>query len=189
MENQASHPISHPTTRRSFLQLAGGIAAAGIFSQAQVFEAHAGERPASLPAAARVEAEIRALRERKFSCSQATFLGICKALGSCLSEEEVLALSAGFAGGIGRTYNDGTCGALVAGVMAAGLYLPGQTEQAMADAKKLFEQFRQREESVICKDILKKYNGFAHCTDCCLNVARDVTAILQNRNANPGQQE
>lgn len=178
METQAGHP----TTRRHFLQLAGGVAVAGIFSQAPTFAAHAEERPASLPAAAQVEAEIRALREKKYSCSQATFLGICKTFGGSLTEDQRMALSAGFAGGIGRTYNDGTCGALAAGIMAVGFYLPGQTEQAITVAKKLFEQFKKREGTVICKDILQKYSGFAHCTDCCLNVGHDVAALLPPRN-------
>lgn len=172
----------NPTTRRRFLQLAGGVAVAGVLSRAPAFAAHAAERPASVPAA-QVEAEIRALREKKYSCSQATFLGICKTFGGSLTEEQLMALSAGFAGGIGRTYNDGTCGALAAGVMAAGFYLPGQPEQAISVAKELFEQFKKREGTVICQDILQKYGGFGNCTNCCLHVGHDVAEILRNRNA------
>ena len=94
-----------------------------------------------------------------------------------------MALSAGFAGGIGRTFDDGTCGALVAGVMAVGMYLPGQPDKTIRIAKELFERFKKREGTVICKDILQKYGRFTHCTDCCLNVGHDVADILQNRNA------
>lgn len=178
MENR-THGTS---TRRHFLKLASGAALAGVLAQssAQGASAKGGILPATATAE-QVEAQIIALREKKHSCSQATFVGICKAFGGSLTEEQLLALSAGFAGGIGKTFNDGSCGALVGGVMAAGLYQPGQTEKAVTDGKGLFEQFKQREGSVICKDILQKYGGFSNCTNCCRDVGRDVAAILNHQ--------
>lgn len=95
-----------------------------------------------------------------------------------MAEEQLLALSTGFAGGIGKTFSDGTCGALVGGVMAVGLYLPGQTDKAVSAGKQLFERFKEKENTVICKDILQKYGGFSNCTNCCVHVGRDVAAIL-----------
>lgn len=170
------------STRRHFLKLAGGIAVAGALVQSSAFSVFAQERTLSARVTAeQVEAEIIALREKKYSCSQATFLGICKAFGGTLPEEQLLALSAGFAGGIGKTFNDGSCGALVGGVMAVGLYQPGQTEKAVTDGKRLFEQFKEREGTVICKDILQKYGGFSNCTNCCRHVGRDVAAILNHQ--------
>ena len=173
-----------PASRRTFLKLAGSVAVAGVLTHSADAVALSGERNrqqsgAMTVDASRIEAAILDLREKKLSCAQATFLGICKALGSSLTEEQLLALSAGFAGGIGRTYNDGTGGALVGGVMAAGLFLPGQTEKAVTAAKQLFEQFKEREGTVICKEILKKYSGFSNCTNCCVHVGRDVAALLQ----------
>ncbi len=174
----------NPATRRRFLQLAGGVAVTSVLGRSTAFAARPAERPAPATAdPAQVETKIRALRENKYSCSQATFLGICTTFGGSLTEEQLIALSAGFAGGIGRTYNDGTCGALAAGVMAAGFYLPGQAEQAITIAKELFEQFKKREGTVICKDILKKYGGFGNCTNCCLNVGHDVAEMVRNLNA------
>lgn len=170
------------TARRNFLKLAGGVAVAGVLAHSPAFSALAQERPAyAIATATRVEAEIIALREKKHSCSQATFVGICKALGGTLTDEQLLALSAGFAGGIGKTFNDGTCGALVGGVMAVGLYQPGQTDKAVIDGKRLFEQFKEREGTVICKDILQKYSGFSNCTNCCRHVGHDVVAILNHQ--------
>lgn len=55
-----------------------------------------------------------------------------------------MALSVGFRGGIGRSYNEGTCGALSAGIMALGIYLPTQSEKALALSKELFDHFKKR---------------------------------------------
>ena len=183
---EISTNITSPTTRRNFLKFAGGVAGAGALTHSTGITALAQERRQQRPGstiveASRIEAAILDLREKKHSCSQATFLGICRALGGSLAEEQLLALSAGFAGGIGKTFNDGSCGALVGGVMVVGLYQPGQTDKAVTDGKRLFEQFKEREGTVICKDILQKYGGFSNCTNCCVHVGRDVAAILSQQ--------
>ena len=85
---------------------------------------------------------ITKLREEGYSCSQATFLGLCRALGSELTDKQLKALSAGFRGGIGKTYEDGTCGALTAGVMALGLYTPDDNDKGIALAGELFKHFK-----------------------------------------------
>ena len=90
-----------------------------------------------------VKKNIREYRNDNYSCSQATFLGICKSFGSNLTNEQLMALSVGFRGGIGRSYNEGTCGALSAGIMALGIYLPTQSEKALLYQKN-------------CSTILKK---------------------------------
>lgn len=154
-----------PTSRRRFLKIAGGIAVTGVWASSSSLRAFAQENPQkhfkpALVEGARIEAAITDLRQKKLSCAQATFLGVCKTVGESLAEEQLLALSAGFAGGIGRTFNDGTCGALVAGVMAVGLYLPDQTDKAISVSKQLFEQFKIRENTVRCKDILQKKRRF-----------------------------
>lgn len=128
-----------------------------------------------------IEKTISRLRQRNYSCSQATLLGICQTLGSRLSEEELLALSAGFRGGIGRSYNEGTCGALSAGIMAIGMYFPGEDERTIAQAKELFDHFRQRQGTVICGNIVQKY-GFTRCTGCCLCVGVKVGELLMREN-------
>ncbi|MDO5537793.1 MAG: C-GCAxxG-C-C family protein [Desulfovibrionaceae bacterium] len=176
--------ITAPAGRRAFLKLAGGAAVAGAMAPAAGIEALAAERhpagPALIGDASKIEAAILDLRRKRHSCSQATFAGICRALGGSLEDEQLLAFSAGFAGGIGKTYGDGTCGALTGGVMAAGLYLPGRTEEAVSAARELFERFKKREGTVVCGELLKKYGGFSNCTNCCVQVGRDAAALLNH---------
>lgn len=125
--------------------------------------------------------KIREYRNQKYTCSQATFLGICKTFGSDLTEEQLMAISAGFAGGIGRTFNEGTCGALVSGAIALGMYLPGESEKTIAFSKELFDHFKQQEGTVICGNITQKH-GFTRCTGCCVCIGEKVTEILQREN-------
>ena len=166
--------------RRRFLKLALCATAAGVLNR---FSLHATAKAAETSPqftgkSEAIRREIQQLRDTKHSCSQATFTGICKAVGSELTEEQLLSLSAGFAGGIGKTFDDGSCGALVGGVMAIGWYLRGDTDASVALSKKLFEDFKAHEGTVVCKDILEKYEGFANCTNCCLYVGKAVSESL-----------
>lgn len=126
----------------------------------------------------KVADKIREYRNQKYTCSQATFLGICKTLGSDLTEEQLMDISAGFAGGIGRTFNEGTCGALTVGTIALGMYLPGESEKSIALSKELFEHFKKQEGTVICGNITQKH-GFTRCTGCCVCIGEKVAEILQ----------
>lgn len=126
----------------------------------------------------KVADKIRDYRSQKYTCSQATFLGICKTLGCELTEEQLMAVSAGFAGGIGRTFNEGTCGALTVGTVALGMYLKGENEKSIALSKELFDHFMQQEGTVICGNITQKH-GFSRCTGCCVCIGEKVTEILQ----------
>lgn len=130
----------------------------------------------------KVRIEIARLREQNYSCSQATLLGICKALGSSLTEQQIMALSAGFRGGIGRSYNEGTCGALSVGVMALGMYLPDKNEKTIALSKELFDHFKQANGTVICGNIVQRH-GFSRCTGCCLCIGNKVAELLQREKA------
>ena len=78
------------------------------------------------------------LRQKNIPCSQATFIGICRTIGCDWTDEELMALSAGFRGGIGCSYSEGSCGAFVAGVMALGMFLPEDNAKAVALSKELF---------------------------------------------------
>lgn len=121
---------------------------------------------------------ISKLREDGYSCSQATFLGLCQALGSELTEKQLKALSAGFRGGIGKTYENGTCGALSAGVMALGLYTPDDNDKGIALAGELFKHFKDTYGTVKCGDIVGEFQ-FTRCTGCCLCIAQKVVELLQ----------
>ena len=130
----------------------------------------------------KVRTEITRLRELNYSCSQATMLGICRVLGSSLTEQQIMALSTGFRGGIGRSYNEGTCGALSAGIMALGIFLPEENEKAIALSKELFDHFKQEYGTVICGNIVQKH-CFFRCTGCCLCIGSKVTELLQREKA------
>lgn len=133
----------------------------------------------------KVRVGITRLREQNYSCSQATLLGICKALGSSLTEQQIMAFSAGFRGGIGRSYNEGTCGALSAGIMALGMYLPDENEKTIALAKELFDHFKQENGTVICGNIVQQH-GFSRCTGCCLCIGNKVAELLQREKTQAG---
>ncbi|MFK2517051.1 C-GCAxxG-C-C family protein [Bacteroides fragilis] len=133
----------------------------------------------------KTRAEIARLREQNYSCSQATMLGICRALGSSLTEEQIMALSAGFRGGIGRSYNEGTCGALSAGIMVLGMFLPEENEKTIALSKELFDHFKKEYKTVICGNIVQKH-GFSRCTGCCFHIGDKVEELLQRENARIG---
>lgn len=133
-----------------------------------------------------VKKNIREYRNDDYSCSQATFLGICKSFGSNLTNEQLMALSVGFRGGIGCSYNEGTCGALSAGIMALGIYLPKQCEKALALSKELFEHLKKEQGTVICGNIVQKY-GFSKCTGCCLSIGNKVAELLLREKVNDKQ--
>lgn len=121
---------------------------------------------------------ITKLRNEGYSCSQATLLGLCRALGSELTEKQLKALSTGFRGGIGKTYEDGTCGALTAGIMALGLYTPDDNDKGIALAGELFKHFKDTYGTVKCGDIVGQYQ-FSRCTGCCLCMGEKVVELLQ----------
>lgn len=124
-----------------------------------------------------ISTAICRLRQKAISCSQATFIGICRTIGCNRTDEELMALSAGFRGGMGCSYNEGSCGAFVAGVMALGMFLPEDNAKAVALSKELFEHFKHMYGTVICGNIVYK-NGFSACTGCCLCIGEKVVELL-----------
>ena len=129
----------------------------------------------------KVNQAIAQLRKEGYSCSQATLLGLCRTLGSNLTETQIKAISSGLRGGIGRTFEDGTCGALTAGVMALGLYTAScDDEKVVALSKELFEHFKKTYGTVKCGDIVGKFK-FTKCTGCCLCMGEKVMELLQQK--------
>ena len=122
-----------------------------------------------------VKNNIQELRNKKYSCSQATLLGLNKVFGSNFSDEQLKAVSVGFLGGIGRTFNEGTCGALSGGTIALGIFLPNK--RATTLTKDLFNHFKKDRGTVICGNMVKK-TGFHNCTECCLIVGTKVSELL-----------
>lgn len=64
-----------------------------------------------------VEEKIRQYRVFK-SCSQSTLMGLCEVVNHPMSQARLCALASGFSGGIGGTFDEGTCGALTGALIA-----------------------------------------------------------------------
>ena len=92
------------------------------------------------------------------SCSQAVVVAFCDVTG--LTPELAAKLSSSFGGGMGRMRE--TCGAVSGMLLAAGLLwgydTPGDDEAKAAHyrlVQKLAGKFRERNGSIICREILK----------------------------------
>lgn len=129
-----------------------------------------------------VASRISDLRAGKLSCSQSTLLGLADGLadseyGNRFPDTATLRkASAGFRGGIGCTYGEGTCGALSGAVMALG-FLSDNEGKATLATQELFNAFQQEFGSVSCGKIRAVYGG-THCTDCCLFAARKALELI-----------
>lgn len=128
-----------------------------------------------------VKQHILSFREQKTPCSQATLSGICRALNtdnSVPAEEILMALSAGLRGGIGRTYNEGTCGALTGAVIALGLLFKDDEAKALELSHELFNDFMDEFGTVICGKITNEH-GLSRCTDCCIKAGGCVERMYK----------
>lgn len=121
-------------------------------------------------------------------CSRAT-LGavneVCVPADKQLSEETVEMLSTGFRGGIGKTFDEGTCGALTGGVIALGLTSGNDPTLAEARAKKLYLAFKDENGTVQCRNIVKR--GYEGCTACCHFVGETIASLLEEQENSKGQ--
>ena len=113
---------------------------------------------------------------KDYSCSQATLMGICDVAG--MPTEELALLAKGFSGGIGGTFSEGTCGAVTGAVMALGL-LGADEKQIIAASKKLFNEFKDKYESVTCGHISKDGDDKSPCVEVCLFAGEKVCEYLK----------
>jgi C_GCAxxG_C_C family probable redox protein len=121
-------------------------------------------------------AEIRRIAENycrrgDFYCSEAILKTIMDAFKSPLPAA-VVAMASGFPIGMGRS--GCTCGAIVGGIMALGLFF-GRTEpkdpkvnKAMELSKELHDTFRSRHHSLCCRILTKnvRLGSSAHLRQC-----------------------
>lgn len=119
--------------------------------------------------------DIEELRENK-SCSQSTLMGICKNADCDLTQEQLAILASGFGGGMGGTFDEGTCGALTGAIMALGL-IGNDGGEISSQTKELFNKFKDKYSSVRCDVISKNGDDKSLCTECCL-FAGDVVSDL-----------
>ena len=108
------------------------------------------------------------------NCAQAVVLSYADKLP--LEEETLKKLAAGYGGGMG--YMEGTCGALVGAVMAAGMLTDGQGTGRYA--REILLGFRERCGATICKDLKGVETGkvLCPCTECVRNAVLAAGAAL-----------
>ena len=108
------------------------------------------------------------------NCAQAVVLSYADKLS--LEEETLKKLAAGYGGGMGCM--EGTCGALVGAVMAAGMLTDGQGTGRYA--REILLGFRERCGATICKDLKGVETGkvLCPCTECVRNAVLAAGAAL-----------
>lgn len=104
-------------------------------------------------------------KHKGYNCCQAVSAALAEEIG--IDSEKLLNLSAGFGAGMGNM--EGTCGALVGAVLAAGAATSGNGSMRLA--RQISERFAQQCGSIICKDIKGVETGrvLCSCDDCVRN--------------------
>lgn len=126
-----------------------------------------------------IEKNIQELRDNRASCSNATLIGIARAYPDRLPDEFTLAhIASALRGGIGKTFDEGTCGALTGAVVALGLLYADDEIQANVAAKRVYEGFKKHFGTVCCGRITDEH-GRKRCTECCLTAGKLVGNELQ----------
>ena len=125
-----------------------------------------------------LEDKIRTYREFK-SCSESTLMGLCETAQYPMSQADMCKIACGFAGGIGGTFDEGTCGAVTGAIIANGL-LNNDTPTIKSNAKKIFNEFKEEYGTVRCDIISKKGEDKSPCVDCCVFIANKVADIFDD---------
>ncbi|MBR2558672.1 MAG: C_GCAxxG_C_C family protein [Methanobrevibacter sp.] len=123
-----------------------------------------------------LEEKIREYRKTK-SCSESTLMGLCETAGADITAEEMTTLACGFAGGMGGTFDEGTCGAVTGALMANGILLD-DTGKIKANAKEIFNIFKDEYGTVRCDLITDGGKDKSPCVDCCVFIANKVADLL-----------
>ncbi len=123
-----------------------------------------------------LEEKIREYRKTK-SCSESTLMGLCETAGADITAEEMTTLACGFAGGMGGTFDEGTCGAVTGALMANGILLD-DTGKIKANAKEIFNTFKDEYGTVRCDLITDGGKDKSPCVDCCVFIANKVADLL-----------
>ena len=123
-----------------------------------------------------LEEKIREYRKSK-SCSESTLMGLCETAGADITSDEMTKLACGFAGGMGGTFDEGTCGAVTGALMANGIILD-DTGKIKANAKEIFNTFKEEYGTVRCDIISKNGEDKSPCVDCCVFIAKKVAELL-----------
>ena len=125
--------------------------------------------------------EAKKCFECGYNCSQAVFCTFCKDTG--LDQETALKISSSFGGGMGRMRE--VCGAVTGMFMAAGLKygytLPENPTEKTEHYKKiqyLAEKFKERNGSIICRELLEKATVTHSNKKSCGELVKDAAEIV-----------
>ena len=124
-----------------------------------------------------LEDKIREYRTFK-SCSESTLMGLCECGGHSISQSEMCKLACGFAGGIGGTFDEGTCGAVTGALIANGLLVDSESD-IKSNANEIFNKFKKEYGTVRCDKISKNGDDKSLCVDCCVYIAKIVAELLK----------
>ena len=122
-----------------------------------------------------LEEKIREYRTFK-SCSESTLMALCETAEYPSSQSEMVKLGCGFAGGIGGTFDEGTCGAVTGALMANGLIIDDPSI-IKANAKEIYTTFKEEYGSVCCGKITNNGEDKSPCVDCCVFIANKVADL------------
>ena len=123
-----------------------------------------------------LEEKIREYRIFK-SCSESTLMGLCETAGANITPKEMTKLACGFAGGMGGTFDEGTCGAVTGALIANGI-LNDDPSQIKTNAKAIFNSFKEEYGTVRCDIISKNGEDKSPCVDCCVFIADKVILFM-----------
>lgn len=123
-----------------------------------------------------LEEKIREYREFK-SCSESTLMGLCELAETQITKAQMTKLACGFAGGMGGTFDEGTCGAVTGALMANGLIVDDPSK-IKSNAKEIFNSFKEEYGTVRCDKISKNGEDKSPCVDCCVFIAKKVNELL-----------
>ena len=124
-----------------------------------------------------IKEKILEYRENKKSCSQSVLTAICLKQDIPLDEKQLLSLGKGFSGGIGGTFDEGTCGALTGAIIALGLLLPDDEEKNVVLSKQLLKYFQEKYGTLQCKKLTNDGKDKSHCNEYCLFVGENFTQL------------
>lgn len=133
--------------------------------------------------------EILNRRKMRYNCAQATLCGVNAAARLGFDERVLKHAVAGFGGGIGRTHDEGTCGALTGAVAGLGILLDADDERTSELARELFLHFKKELGTLQCAR-LKSPEQRVSCIQCCLVAVREIIEReSQRRDENPQSEE
>ena len=103
-------------------------------------------------------------------------MALCETSEYPISQAEMVKLGCGFAGGIGGTFDEGTCGAVTGAIIANGLVIDDPSK-IKANAKEIFNTFKEEYGSVCCGTITNNGEDKSPCVDCCVFIANKVADL------------